>query len=126
MPVASVDGPDGYDFETAGRLGRRARTRCSTTLAGLGAQRKGDPALRAAAEITAQSATLYGQLLPFQSKDGKPSYTSPVTYPSSRDSSFPTRLAGLAAMIASGLPLQCVVAQRARAATTRTATRRPT
>ena len=58
------------------------------------APRKADAAIRAAAEITAQSARLYGQLLPFQSKDGKPSYTSPVTYPSAQDNSFPTRLAG--------------------------------
>jgi uncharacterized protein (DUF1501 family) len=107
LPVASVDGPDGYNFDTAGVWGD-VQDQMVATLAGLGAKRKSDPALRAAAEITAQSANLYGQLLPFQSKDGKPSYTSPVKYPSSRDSSFPTRLAGLAAMIASGLPLQCV------------------
>ncbi|MDX6504709.1 MAG: hypothetical protein QOE29_1834 [Gaiellaceae bacterium] len=107
MPVASVDGPDGYDFSTAGVWGD-VHDAMLQTLAGLGTKRKGDPALRAAAEITSQSANLYAQLLPFQSKDGKPSYTSPVRYPSAKDSSFPTRLAGLAAMIASGLPLQCV------------------
>jgi uncharacterized protein (DUF1501 family) len=107
MPVASVDGPDGYDFSTAGVWGDVYDTMLET-LAGLGAKRKSDPALRAAADITAQSARLYSQLLPFKSKDGKPSYTSPVPYPSARQSSFPTRLAGLAAMIASGLPLQCV------------------
>src|SRR5207247_7221780 len=37
----------------------------------------------------------------------KPAYTSPVPYPSSKDS-FPRRLAGLAAMIAAGLPLRVV------------------
>jgi uncharacterized protein (DUF1501 family) len=107
MPVASVDGPDGYDFWTPG-VWDEVQGAMLDSLAGLGAKRKRDPALRAAADITAQSARLYGQLLPFQSKDGKPSYTSPVPYPSARESSFPTRLAGLAAMIASGLPLQCV------------------
>jgi uncharacterized protein (DUF1501 family) len=107
MPVASIDGPDGYSFDTAGVWGD-VEDEMLATLASLGTRRTGDPALRAAAEITAQSANLYGQLLPFQSKDGKPSYTSPVKYPSARDSSFPTRLAGLAAMIGAGLPLQCV------------------
>jgi uncharacterized protein (DUF1501 family) len=107
MPVASVDGPDGYSFDTAGVWGD-VHDAMLQTLAGLGATRKSDPALRAAAEMTAQSANLYAQLLPFQSKDGKPSYTTPVKYPSARDSNFPTQLAGLAAMIASGLPLQCV------------------
>ena len=33
---------------------------------------------------------------------------SPVTYPTSSTSDFPQRLAGLAAMIAAGLPLRCV------------------
>src|SRR5205085_984437 len=35
-------------------------------------------------------------------------YTSPVTYPTSPDTDIPQRLAGLAAMIAAGLPLRCV------------------
>ena len=107
LPVASVDGPDGYDFWTSGVWGE-PYDHMLQTLAGLGARRRGDAALKAAADITAQSARLYGQLLPFQSKDGKPSYTSPVRYPSAKDSSFPSRLAGLAAMIGTGLPLQCV------------------
>jgi uncharacterized protein (DUF1501 family) len=107
MPVASVDGPDGYDFWTAGVWGD-VQDAMLQTLAGLGAPRKADAAIRTAADITAQSARLYDQLLPFQSKDGKPTYTSPVPYPSSKNDSFPTRLAGVAAMIATGLPLQCV------------------
>jgi uncharacterized protein (DUF1501 family) len=107
LPVASVDGPDGYDFYTAGVWGD-VQDAMLETLAGLGVARKADPAIRAAADITAQSAKLYDQLLPFQSKDGKPSYTSPVAYPGSKDDPFPSRLAGVAAMIAAGLPLQCV------------------
>jgi uncharacterized protein (DUF1501 family) len=38
-------------------------------------------------------------------KNGKPTYTSPVTYPKG---TFATRLAGLAAMVAADLPLRCV------------------
>src|SRR5262249_44708409 len=55
--------------------------------------------------IANQVAKLRTQLQPFQSVDGKPGYTSPVTYPKS-DDSFPKRLAGLAAMLGAGLPMR--------------------
>jgi uncharacterized protein (DUF1501 family) len=42
--------------------------------------------------------------LPFE--EGKPTYTSPVTYPSA-GGYFPARLAGLAAMLAAGMPIKC-------------------
>src|SRR5205085_5923993 len=57
--------------------------------------------------VTAQVDRLRNQLLPFQGVDGKPGFTSPVTYPASHDA-FPRRLAGLAAMLAAGLPLRVV------------------
>jgi len=44
-------------------------------------------------------------LTPFATADGSPSYKSPVPYP---DSDLAGRLAGLAAMLAAGLPLRCV------------------
>src|SRR5581483_5212890 len=51
---------------------------------------------------------LRNQLLPFRSKgDGTPGFQSPVAYPKS-DDDFPNKLAGLAAMIAAGLPLRVV------------------
>ena len=67
----------------------------------------GDPALTAATNVTFQASRLRDQLLPFAAADGKPSTTSPVAYPKSEED-FPEQLAGLAAMIASGLPLRCV------------------
>jgi uncharacterized protein (DUF1501 family) len=107
VPVASVDGPDGYNFWTAGVWGEVGDAMLES-LGALGAPRPGDAALQTAAAVTAQSARLYQQLTPFRSTgDGKPSYTSPVAYPKSTDS-FPKRLAGLAAMLGAGLPLQCV------------------
>jgi len=67
----------------------------------------GDDGLRQATDAARQSARLYEQLAPFRPKgDAKP-FTSPVPYPDS-DDSFPRRLAGLAAMIAAGLPLRVV------------------
>ena len=47
-------------------------------------------------------------LAPFRDKDGNAAYTSPVSYPTAASGDFPQRLAGLAAMIAGGLPLRCV------------------
>ena len=50
-----------------------------------------------------QAAGLRSQLAPFNGSG----ITSPVPYPKHR-SSFPARLAGLAAMLGAGLPLRCV------------------
>src|SRR6202012_6148662 len=47
-------------------------------------------------------------LAPFRTADGKPGYTSPGAYPTADSTAFPHHLAGLAAMIAAGLPLRCV------------------
>jgi uncharacterized protein (DUF1501 family) len=57
--------------------------------------------------VAMQVDQLRNQLLPFQSVDGKPGFTSPVAYPKSNDA-FPRRLAGLAAMLAAGLPVRVV------------------
>jgi uncharacterized protein (DUF1501 family) len=94
VPVASVDGPDQYDFWT-NRVWGEVEDRM---LAAIGAF--DDP-------VAVQVDRLRNQLLPFQGQDGKPGYTSPVPYPKSKDA-FPRRLAGLAAMLAAGLPLRAV------------------
>ena len=65
------------------------------------------PGSRRPGSVAAQVQRLRTQLVPFQNQDGKPAYTSPVAYPTS-DDAFPRRLAGLAAMLAAGLPLRCV------------------
>jgi uncharacterized protein (DUF1501 family) len=46
------------------------------------------------------------KMAPFVGSEGKPGYTSPVTYPTS-GGQFPERLAALAAMLAGGLPIKC-------------------
>jgi uncharacterized protein (DUF1501 family) len=102
VPVASVDGPDQYDFWSKNVWGE-VETRMLGALGSFGGG-SGDPALAAAAGAQAQVAQLRNQLLPFQGDDG---IQSPVAYPKSTDA-FPRRLAGLAAMIASGLPLRVV------------------
>ena len=61
------------------------------------------PAASKVAEVTQQAATLRSQLRPFEGGN----WGTTVPYPTSQDA-FPSRLAGLAAMIAAGLPLSCV------------------
>jgi len=102
VPVASIDGPDQYDFWSRNVWGE-VETRMLGAIGSFG-NGGGDPALAAAAGAQAQVAQLRNQLLPFQGDDG---IKSPVAYPKSNDA-FPRRLAGLAAMIASGLPLRVV------------------
>jgi uncharacterized protein (DUF1501 family) len=58
-----------------------------------------------------QAASVRTQLAPFappkDDHSDAPSFVSPVAYPKDEDG-FPTRMAGLAAMLAAGLPLKCV------------------
>jgi uncharacterized protein (DUF1501 family) len=105
VPVASISGPDQYGF-SSNRVWGQVEQRMLETIGLMGSHHK-DPGLRTAGTIAAQVDRLRRQLIPFQSSDGKPSYTSPVTYPQS-DDPFPQRLSALAAMLAAGLPLHCV------------------
>jgi uncharacterized protein (DUF1501 family) len=102
VPVASIDGPDEYDFYSRNVWGE-VEDRMLAAIGGFGAV-EGDPALAQAANAAAQVDKLRNQLLPFQGDNG---ITSPVAYPKS-DDAFPKRLAGLAAMLAAGLPLRVV------------------
>jgi uncharacterized protein (DUF1501 family) len=107
MPVAAVDAPDHYDFWAGGVWGE-VGDRMIDTIGRLGAlSPHGDPGLRQATDAARQSSQLYDQLKPFRPQDNKPAFTSPVTYPTANDR-FPQRLAGLAAMLAAGLPLRVV------------------
>jgi uncharacterized protein (DUF1501 family) len=105
MPVASIDGPDRYAF-SAPKLGTfPLEDQMLDAVAQLGAahSKAKDPALRQAGEAAAQAHRLRGRLHPFVN-----GVTSPVPYPEAQRDDFPRRLAGLAAMLAAGLPLRCV------------------
>ncbi len=107
VPVAAIDGPGNYGFGTH-RVWGEVEQRLLAAVAELGKVGSGgDPALAAASNVTLQASRLRDQLLPFAGSDDKPAYTSPVAYPKSEED-FPEQLAGLAAMIAAGLPLRCV------------------
>jgi uncharacterized protein (DUF1501 family) len=103
VPVASIDGPDQYDF-WSNRVWGEVEERMLAAIGSLGAGGSSDPALAQAAAVTAQVDRLRRQLVPFQGDNG---IVSPVQYPKS-DEDFPRRLAGLAAMLAAGLPLRVV------------------
>jgi uncharacterized protein (DUF1501 family) len=93
VPVAAISAPDQYDFYS-NRVWGEVEQRMLEAFGAFGG-------------VASQVDRLRRQLLPFRSGDGKPAYQSPVAYPQS-DDDFPKKLAGLAAMIASGLPLRVV------------------
>ena len=94
VPVASISGADQYDF-WSNRVWGEVEQRMLAAFPALG-------------DTAVQVDKLRNQLLPFQSQDNNtPGFTSPVTYPKTQDA-FPSRLAGLAAMLAAGLPLHAV------------------
>jgi uncharacterized protein (DUF1501 family) len=102
VPVASIDGPDQYDFWSK-NVWDDVEERMLEAIGGFAAV-GGDPALAQVANVAGQVDRLRSQLLPFQGDNG---ITSPVSYPKA-DDAFPRRLAGLAAMLAAGLPLRVV------------------
>ncbi|HEX5174231.1 MAG TPA: DUF1501 domain-containing protein [Gaiellaceae bacterium] len=102
VPVASISGADQYDFYSE-RVWGQVKERMLEAIGLLGHQ-PADAGLRAAGNVAAQVDRLRRQLIPFQSSNG---FSSPVPYPQA-DDPFPQRLAGLAAMLAAGLPLHCV------------------
>jgi uncharacterized protein (DUF1501 family) len=101
-PVAALSGAADYSFWAPGVWGQ-VEERMLDAIGELGAARGSDSALAGARKVTLQSDRLRRQLEPFSSN-----FTSPVPYPQSEESDFPERMAGLAAMLAAGLPLHCV------------------
>ena len=108
VPVASIDGPDRYSLTTQ-KVDGAVAEQMVQTLGPLGNahEKSKDTALSAAGRITSQSFRLRTQLLPFAPGNNQTSFGSSVIYPTSNDQ-FPRRMAGLAAMLAMGLPLRCV------------------
>jgi uncharacterized protein (DUF1501 family) len=102
-PVAALRGADAYRFWAPGVWGEVENEMLETLGALGGARGTGDKALASIAGISTQAQRLRHQLAPFNGK----SLGSPVPYPQHR-SGFPQRLAGLAALLAGGLPLRCV------------------
>jgi uncharacterized protein (DUF1501 family) len=105
VPVAALASADDYSFWAPGVWGQ-VEDRMLDAIGALGqSPARGDGYLREAATVTAQADRLRRQLVPFASLAEQPNFGSSVAYP---DEDFARRLAGLAAMLGSGLPLRCV------------------
>jgi uncharacterized protein (DUF1501 family) len=103
VPVAAVSDPADYSFGVPG-VGNPVDGPMLKAIGDLGRLPAPDAAFRQARAVASRVDSLRTQLAPY-GNDGKPTYTSPVTYPKG---DFGQRLAGLAAMVAGGLPLRCV------------------
>lgn len=104
-PVSALSKPDDYGFWAPGVWGQ-VEAKMTAAFGALGAGPADSAALGAARVATANTARLRTQLAPFQPVNGRPAYTSPVTYPTGDD--FPARVRSIGAMLAAGLPLRLV------------------
>jgi uncharacterized protein (DUF1501 family) len=110
MPIASLDSPDTYTFSATPAQALPLERQMLVVSGSLGAthSKSKDPALRQAGQAALAVNRLRGDLRPFTGADGQSTIRSPVAYPVSAREQFPRRLAGLAAMLAAGLPVRCV------------------
>lgn len=108
MPVATIDTPASYTFYAQGVWGPPQEVMYDyfDAIGQVGA-RSGDPGMVQSGQAALMSSTLRKQLLPFQPKDGEGEPALPSGYPSAGDE-FPRRMAGIAQLLAAGLPLHCV------------------
>jgi uncharacterized protein (DUF1501 family) len=108
-PVAAIQKPEDFSLWLHGVWGNIFDYTLDSA-SGLGdAQRHSpDAALAQVAEAASEVGVVRRALAPFRDKNGNAAYHSPVAYPKSADSDLPGRLAGLAAMLAAGLPIRCV------------------
>jgi len=107
VPVAAVSSPSDYNFWAYG-LDEPLTTPTMEELGALGSLSAPSPAFAQAREAAQNTNIIRTQVAPFAEHEGKPGFTSPVTYPTS-GGDFPQRLAVLAAMIDDeALPIKCV------------------
>jgi uncharacterized protein (DUF1501 family) len=109
-PVAAINRPEDFSLWVPGVWGDVADLAVSS-MSSLGRTLSAgpDPALGSVGSVAGEIGTIRDQLAQFHDKDGNPTYAPSVPYPAvTRDADFPKLLAGLAAMLAAGLPLKCV------------------
>src|SRR5262249_20911501 len=105
LPVASIDAPDQYDFWSNNVWGE-VETRMLNAIGSLG-HGNPDPAFNTAAGLTPQADRPRTHLLPSRGPGARPGSPGRVASPKP-DAPSPRRPAGLAAMLAAGLPLRAV------------------
>jgi uncharacterized protein (DUF1501 family) len=106
VPVAAIDAPEDFGFWAPGAWGPPGDL-AIPAFADVGRSLAGarDPAVAQAARAAAFAGQVSASLAPL-GNDGEPTYAPQATYPGG-DERFPRRLAGLAAMLAAGLPIRC-------------------
>jgi uncharacterized protein (DUF1501 family) len=108
MPVAAIDKPSNYSFWARGTWGAPGELMLdSFSSIGRSGIDSRDPAMVQSGQAAVMSATLRRQLLQFQPKSGESEASLPAGYPVSSDD-FPARMAGIAELLAAGLPLHCL------------------
>jgi uncharacterized protein (DUF1501 family) len=108
-PVAAIDKPEDFSLWLEGVWGDVFDwTLDSASRLGDHQRNSGQPAIAQVAEAASEVGIVRQALAPFRNAAGGAAYASSVTYPKDPNSDFPQRLAGLAAMLAAGLPLRCV------------------
>jgi uncharacterized protein (DUF1501 family) len=107
VPVAAVSSPTDYNMWAYG-LDEPLAKPALDTFGKLGTLASPSPAFAQARAASLDSSIIRTQVAPFAEHEGKPGFTSPVSYPTA-GGEFPKRLAVLAAMIADeALPIKCV------------------
>jgi uncharacterized protein (DUF1501 family) len=117
-PVAAIDQPDNFAVWVNGVWGDAAEwTLESASSLGDRQRRSHDPAIKQVASAASEVGIVRRTLKPWSKlSDGASGtstnpgsiYGSAATYPAASDDDLPARLAGLASMIAAGVPLKCV------------------
>jgi uncharacterized protein (DUF1501 family) len=108
-PTAAIDTPAGFDLYMQNMWGDPFTDALDATGSLGDAMRNSrDPAIAQVAEAASEVAIVRSALAPLRTASGDSNYGATVPYPTSASSDLPQRFAGLAAMIAQGLPLQCV------------------
>jgi uncharacterized protein (DUF1501 family) len=110
QPVAALESPSAFTFSTSG-VDEPVQAAMLGAIGGLGALRTSasEPDLAGARRVVAAAGKLRGQLAPFVTAGGSPAYATPPPYP--QNSTFASRLAGLATLLAAGLPLHVVTVE---------------
>ena len=107
VPVAAVSSPSDYNFWAYG-LDEPLASPTMDVFGKLGTLGSPSPAYAQARTASLDTSIIRNQVAPFAEHEGKPGFTSPVTYPTT-GGDFPTRLAALAAMLDDeALPIKCV------------------
>jgi uncharacterized protein (DUF1501 family) len=104
VPVSAVSNPGSFELYVPG-VDKPISPPMLEAIGELGQVATPDPTLAGTRAVARRVDRLRNQLVPLSDGNGNPKYDSAVAYPTGV---FASRLAGLAAMLATGLPVRCV------------------